>query len=110
MLFQIKEFETIDKANKLYVTVTAKKTGTEGHSARASEVSPRGANATSIPVNSTIAEKARGVKEKQVYCMVEELVQSLNAEDGWVLTCFPDSWLSKAQKQGKQAAISTVRV
>lgn len=105
VLFQIKEFSKGNQANKLYVTVTAKKTGTEGHSARASEVSPRGANATSVPVNSTIAEKARGVKEKQVYCTVEELVQSLNAEDGWMLKYFPDSWLSEAQKQGKQAAL-----
>ena len=105
VLFQIKEFSTDKRKNKLYVTVTAKKTGTEGHSARASEVSLRDEYAASIPANSTIAEKARGVKKEQATCAVEELVRSLDPTDGWMLKYFPDSWLSEAQKQGKRAAL-----
>lgn len=106
VIFQIKEFIPGTQVNKLYVTVTAKKTETEGHNAGLPRKKFLGtSSATSVSANSTIAEKARGVKEKQVYCMVEKLVQSLNAEDGWVLKYFPDSWLSEAQKQGKQAAL-----
>ena len=105
VLFQIKEFSKGNQPNKLYVTVTAKKTEAEGHSATTAEVSPRDENATSTPVGFTIAKRSREVKEKQAICEVKNLVQSLNAGDGWMLKYFPDSWLSEAQKQSKQAAL-----
>ena len=110
VLFQIKEFIPETQANKLYVTVTAKKQKPKVTTQAFQEKIPRNFERYFNFCYFYYSRKDQVGQGKTGILYSGGIGTKLECRGRLDAECFPDSWLSEAQKQGKQAVISTVKV